>query len=108
MKVKPGMKVKIISNRHGGQFKLGTIGSVMKEGFSNECFCVEYKGDWWCYNPEDVRRPIKKAVSRKPALNSDYTPCPKFRCGWKCRIGYDCKCGGSYCRIERHSVRYSA
>lgn len=70
MKIKPGMKVKIVSSRHGGQFKIGTIGTVMKDGFNDNCFCVEYKDDWWYYNPEDVRLPIKKIVSRKPALNT--------------------------------------
>ena len=36
--------------------------------------------------------------------NSCYTPCPKFRCNWKCRIGYQCKCGSTACRVELHSV----
>ena len=33
------------------------------------------------------------------------TPCPKFRCNWKCRVGYKVKCGGIACRIERHGAR---
>lgn len=44
-----------------------------------------------------------KSVEGSPSA-SGYTPCPKFRCNRKCRIGYKCKCGGIACRVERHSV----
>ena len=49
-----------------------------------------------------VKADIKEAQERSD--NSGYTQCPKFRCNWKCRIGYLCKCGGTACRVERHSV----
>ena len=54
-----------------------------------------------------VRKYTRRAVAKaalKPSHSSRYTPCPRFRCDWKCRIGYNCKCGGIACRIERHSV----
>jgi hypothetical protein len=53
---------------------------------------------------------IKRIFCRAPksgigaSTNSRYTPCPRFRCDWVCRIGYKCKCGGVACRVERHSV----
>jgi hypothetical protein len=45
----------------------------------------------------------QEIVEAKPEQHTT-TPCPKFRCSWKCRIGYKVKCGAIACRIERHSV----
>lgn len=38
--------------------------------------------------------------------NNKLIECPKFRCGWICRIGFKMKCGGVSCRVEIHGVEY--
>jgi len=38
------------------------------------------------------------------STNTDITLCLKFRCNWKCRIGFKCKCGATPCHVEWHGV----
>lgn len=65
----------------------------------------------FCYGPTPFDRKLPRKIFLKSTNDlvplvpdSGITPCPKFRCNWKCRIGYKCKCGGIACRVERHSI----
>jgi hypothetical protein len=48
-----------------------------------------------------------KLVEEKfTSTNKKSTPCPKFRCNWLCRCGFNMRCGAVSCLIERHGVHF--
>ncbi len=62
MKLRNGMKVKIVRILSGGEFPIGTTG-VIKSYLGPDYFHVHAKGDFWVYNSKEVE-PLKSGKSK--------------------------------------------